>query len=81
MHLQREQLHAQLPGRRRVVVKLGVPIGRPSIEEEGHAGESRHGLGEQLEPFPGEIRDHDAQPRDVPPAAPGWRLTRPPGSN
>ncbi len=41
-------------------------MGIRGILEEGHAGEARHGLGEQLEPFPGEFGVHAAQPRDVP---------------
>ena len=59
-------MHPQPAGCGLVHVQLDLPIGILGILEEGHAGEARHGLGEQLEPFPGEIRNHDAQPRDVP---------------
>ena len=53
-----------------------MPIGRPGIEEEGHAGETRHGLSEQLEPFPGNFGNHELSPVVFPPAAPGSRPTR-----
>jgi len=57
---------AQLHDHEAAARGLGVPIGGADIDEEGHAGEPRHGLGEQLQPFPAERRDHQAQPREVP---------------
>ena len=51
-YLQRLQLHPQPTGRGFVLLQLEVPTGVPSIQEQGHTGESRHGLGEQIEPLP-----------------------------
>ncbi len=61
------QLHDHETAARELGVQLDMATGVSSIQEEGHAGEARHGLFEQFEPFPSDLGGHVTQPRDISP--------------